>query len=64
MALLRRTFAKAFRGAQFEPASPPDGTSVEERLNAWLQEDTERELVSVHYQFDGTDHCVLILYTE
>jgi hypothetical protein len=62
---LRALRVKAFTAAILVPAGSPDGTSLEEQLAAFFQDDsggTERILVRVDYQA-GSAFTALVTYT-
>lgn len=46
----RKLRIRHFSATRFDPATPADGGSLEEKVNAWLIASGERELVGIEYQ--------------
>lgn len=56
---------KAFTATILVPAGVPDGTSLEEKLEAWRAGQGSREIVEVQYASPATgEYTALVIYTE
>jgi hypothetical protein len=62
---LRSIQSQAFSSASLVPGSPPDGTSLQEKINAWVESSAgTRELVATHYQPAGSTYTAILFYAE
>jgi hypothetical protein len=65
MTQLRAVVPVAFSAPALQPATPPDGTSLVELIEAFIRrEAADRELVATHYQVDGATYTALLFVSE
>jgi hypothetical protein len=53
---------KLFAADKLEPLGSPDGTSLEEKVNAWLRDAGEKTLIGV--TVDGVSYTATVLFTD